>query len=187
MVKAYSCSCLNIAALDVPDGETGYLFSGRNPSVVHGCKVSAFQTPHRKKPSPFNCLRVEYNAKLISNTPLTKLAWVCQELFLAPRCVLFGKSELIWSCRENMATESFSETLNANAYYESLPRVCKFVHTCSHRKDASFVGTWDIVVKASSAGNLSFSRDKLVALSSMSEIFSRRFQLTYVAGLRRKS
>jgi hypothetical protein len=40
-----------------------------------------------------------------------------------------------------------------------------------------------MIVEAFSAGNLTVSTDKLVALSGMSEIFSNRFQLTYLAGL----
>jgi len=110
MVKAYSCSCLNIAALDVPDGETGCLFSGRNPSVVHGCKVSAFQTPHQKKPSPFNCSRVGYNANLFRIPHLLNGHGFAKNYSCPAVCTVW-KIRAYMVMSRNMATESFSETL----------------------------------------------------------------------------
>jgi hypothetical protein len=135
--RLHLCAFLNIAALDAPDGGTGCLFSGRDPSAVHGCKVAAFRYTHSEKPSAFKCSRYGYNEKVISNSPLTKRAWVCQELFLAPRCVLFGKSELIWSCRETTATELFPELLNTHRH-RSLPMAYKYVNS---EEATSFVNT----------------------------------------------
>jgi hypothetical protein len=78
-----------------------------------------------------------------------------------------------------MATESFPEALDPNAIHVPLPMIYKYIH----EKKSSSASTWGRIVEAFTTGNLTFSTDKLIALSGMSEILSNRVQLTYLGGL----
>lgn len=180
MMKVYACSALNIAALDSPDGNTGCLFTGR----AQVCTAAAFFDRHNSQVHEGICTTGLYHYdRVMSTSPLMKRAWVFQELFLSPRCVLFGKSEIMWSCRCLQASEMFPEWVHK--LRDSLPETYKRIYLSKKVEDEpeGHVDAWRRILDTFSAKSLTFDTDKLVALSGVAEMFSKEFQVTYVAGL----
>ncbi|KAF2186710.1 HET-domain-containing protein [Zopfia rhizophila CBS 207.26] len=157
MGKIYSHAIINIAATGSVDCD-GSLFdatSGR-PSVG---LISWGVLPESEYVVVEN--NIEW-AKSFLNQPLLRRAWVMQERFLATRIIHFAGSELIWECRTTAATES---------YPIQVPDVLRPFHDRRNRFwRTDFVeddGAWSVLVQDYSKCELTFSKDKLVALSGL--------------------
>lgn len=100
--------------------------------------------------------------KSFMNQPLLQRAWVMQERFLATRMIHFTKSQVVWECRTTAATET---------YPIRVPDALQPFHDWRNRfwrKD--FIeddGAWSVLVSDYSRCELTFSKDKLVALSGL--------------------
>lgn len=107
MFKVYSLSTCTIAAANSGDGEGGFL-TNRDQYRVRPCHV----------PSPFKTAS-EYSFKIMSqylnkihdvnvrNSEWFNRGWVFQERMLAPRLLIFTKSQVLWGCAELQAAETW--------------------------------------------------------------------------------
>jgi hypothetical protein len=157
MGKIYSYAIINIAATGSVNCD-GSLFAATRNSPSAGL-ISWAVVPESKFVVVEN--NIEW-AKSFLNQPLLRRAWVMQERFLAIRIIHFTKSELIWECRTTAATES---------YPIQVPDVLRPFHDRRNRFwRTDFTeddGAWSVLVQEYSKCELTFSKDKLVALSGL--------------------
>ncbi|KAJ4355577.1 uncharacterized protein N0V89_003597 [Didymosphaeria variabile] len=101
-------------------------------------------------------------SKSFMDQPLLRRAWVMQERLLATRMIHFAQSQLVWECRTTAATE---------AYPVRVPEALWPFHNRRNRFwGAEFTeddGAWSVLVGEYSKCELTFSKDKLVALSGL--------------------
>ena len=157
MGKIYSHAIINIAATGSSNCD-GSLFDPTRESPSAGL-VSWGPAPGSESVVVENS--IEW-AKRLLNQPLLRRAWVMQERLLATRIVHFARPELIWECRTTAATES---------YPVRVPDVLRPFHDRRNRFwRADFAeddGAWSVLVQEYSKCELTFGKDKLVALSSL--------------------
>ncbi|KAL0934520.1 HET domain-containing protein [Colletotrichum truncatum] len=123
-----------------------------------------------------------------SRGPLETRGWTFQERVLAKRFVSFGKYELSWGCnslwdcecgwvrtRRGTPGEDFELMLkNSISLY---PKI-------NEMPEADLYHEWRFAVASPySFRNLTFSKDKLVALSAISRIFYEKLNDNFLAGL----
>lgn len=157
MGKIYSYAIINIAATGSVDCN-GSLFDATTDCPSAGL-ISWEVVPESKFVVVEN--NIEW-AKSFRNQPLLRRAWVTQERLLATRIIHFAKSGLIWECRKTAATES---------YPTQVPDTLRPFHERRNRFwQSNFVedtGTWSSLVEDYSMCELTFGKDKLVALSGL--------------------
>ena len=100
-------------------------------------------------------------------SPLAKRAWRPQERYFAHRKVFFSDKQLVWQCRESIASETFP---NGTDHYD---------------RDF-YYGVWDEwwrTAQAYSATEITYKTDRLVAFSGIARRLSPVFGSEYYAGL----
>jgi len=104
-----------------------------------------------------------------------KRGWALQERILSPRTLHFSKTELFWECRDLSACETYPQAFVMRRY---------------NARDFLYKGVlldWTTIVKLYSSADLTYSGDKLVAISGLARRFwGRDLHKTYVAGLWRE-
>ncbi|KAK0633927.1 heterokaryon incompatibility protein-domain-containing protein [Immersiella caudata] len=107
MFKVYGLSTCTIAAANSGDGEGGFL-TDRNQYRVRPCHI----------PSPFKA-DSKYSFKVMSqylnkihdrnvrNSEWFNRGWVFQERMLAPRLLIFTKTQVLWGCAKLQAAETW--------------------------------------------------------------------------------
>jgi Heterokaryon incompatibility protein (HET) len=173
MSSIYSCSSINIAATSASDGNGGCFFT-RDPRRVWRYRIS----------TSVHGLQKYYEAiedggwdTCLPETPLARRAWVLQERLLAPRTLHFSKTQLFWECNAVTACEIFQDK-----FPDALR--CGDFHL---NKQPISRSLWPRIVKIYSRCDLSFSRDKLVAISRIAQTIQvQNADDKYLAGLWRQ-
>lgn len=114
-------------------------------------------------------------ARSTTKTHLATRAWTLQERHLSPRTIYFGKTGLFWVCRSQICSEFSPDGLDHPRDAEG----------CSVAEDTPF--DWLEIVGQFSGADLTYSSDRLPALSG---IAARQLQVTgdqYLAGMWRES
>jgi len=104
------------------------------------------------------------------NAPLTQRAWAFQERFLAQRTLHFTTEQVFYECRCKSVPEKFPESISHDALRDM-------------RKITRTLPAWSLAVQYYSRLSLTYSRDKLVALSGIARWFQNVSGDEYVAGL----
>ncbi|XEV04563.1 hypothetical protein FSHL1_009850 [Fusarium sambucinum] len=171
MGSVYGRSGLNIAATGAPSGESGCWLP---QDEAWRCKVSL------GKDGPYEiiyeCITEEKFRPKEEDLPLMKRAWVLQELFLAPRTLHFTRNQVFWACQSTTKCEIFPSGLprGDKMFSSSLglpPGLGWF--SCSG---------WRGIVERYTCSNITFGRDKLVAISSIAQLIHKDTDNTYVVG-----
>jgi hypothetical protein len=187
MAQVYSNSYCNIAAAHATDGTHG-CFVERNPDLVKPLKVYLNWGPH---PGTYYAIQWLYWRKNVMHTPLVGRAWVCQERFLSPRNLYFGATQLYWECCEVSASESFPRGLPPGVGSPGLKGLDPHIDGARTRKELSLpdnpdlnvFSLWNRVVSAYSMAKLTYSTDKLVALSGLAARIQKYTKCQYLAGM----
>jgi hypothetical protein len=124
-------------------------------------------------------------------------SWCFQETLLAPRSIYFFKDELAWECRTTSASETFPLYRPRIRIFQGTraPKVLRSDTPLSLKSNWSHFSNWMILVTQYSEGKLTFSKDKLIAISGVARAFlehykSQRFgpvDCGYFAGLWRRN
>jgi len=132
-----------------------------------------------------------YNEQ-VRNSPIYQRAWVLEERLLSPRSVYFGKEQIFWACGEFEACEAFPSGAN---YVPTRPHneisidkkgVQQLLNprvTMAQGEAQGIAESWARIVKMYSSSNLTYSLDKLVALSGIAERVQGHIGGEYLAGL----
>jgi len=165
MPNIYGGAALTIsasAARQISDGvlSTSFVptkFSCALPYNLGNGKIGAvYVVPYKMRLSPFVSKEVP--------EPLETRAWCLQERLLSPRILKFETSQLVWEC--------FSTKLNANGPTQSPSDLSK-----KARVD------WKYIIQDFTGRNLTYTSDKLPALSGYARHIHSLTGDTYLAGL----
>jgi hypothetical protein len=165
MRDVYGNATLNIAATYAKDGSEG-LFVERGTRRL---KRRYIRTPNKRlleiHPSHFY-------EKFIASAPLSSRAWTFQERYLAHRTLHFSADELFWECRERMASETFPDGFPMATIHP--------IHQFPSRDDLT---SWCQTISIYSKADLTYTSDKMIAISGVARNFQERFPDQYLAGL----
>ncbi|CAG8982676.1 hypothetical protein HYALB_00000954 [Hymenoscyphus albidus] len=170
MCDIYSNSSLTIAAAGAENGTEG-CFSGQ----PYYLRSHQFRRKIHGTVKKFECSYDELYSDCVSGTPLAKRGWVLQERLLSPRTLYFGGHQMYWECNDRDACETipegFSNKMRARLGVNTLPNGVPL-----HEE-------WSEIVHIYSQCDLSFQKDKLVAISGIAERIFKATHDEYYAGL----
>jgi hypothetical protein len=170
MSNVYGASTINIAASSASDGNGG-CFYDRDPNHVWCHRV---KTSVQGQENYYECIEDGISDACLFQTPLAQRAWVVQERLLAPRTLHFSSTQIFWECNSLNACEVFPH---------QFPRSLSYGDFYLHKQPVS-MSLWWKIVQLYSICNLTYSKDKLVALSGLArEIYNQNQENRYLAGL----
>lgn len=115
--------------------------------------------------------------------PLYHRGWVLQERLLSKRIVFFEREELVWDCRNRRTCECLGLDNYENESWGT-ERPISLAYRYSQRSHADLYGWWKYYVLEEYAKlALTFSKDRLPALSGLASKVARQTGDTYLAGL----
>jgi hypothetical protein len=167
MRTVYGSAFVNIAASSATNVYEGCLSKPINYSGGFLARVTTSQFSRVQ-----NFHSCEVYEQSTSATHLASRAWTFQEKLLAPRTIYFGNRGLFWECRSTTASEFLPD-----GFTKELVSLSKLV--CP--EDEAW--RWDMIVRSYSRAQLTYSADKLPALSGVAR---RQHEVTggeYLAGM----
>lgn len=169
MSEIYGNAVAKIAATDAKDGSVG-LFYERDVSRAARQDVQAKSLQTYELPDD----RLYY--RCLERIPLLSRAWVFQERYLAQRTILSSAEQLFCECRYHVVCESWPEGASTKiSHYNDI--------TLSYIRRKLEPEEWREAVCLYSRAQLTYSKDKLVALSRGARKFQRESSDEYVARL----
>jgi len=169
MYHVYSNSIMNIAASGASDGTQGCFFE-RSQAWI--CQIGGL---YEQEKVIYKCTAARKFARDM-NTPLESRGWTFQERYLAPRTIHFTASEVYWECYHTNACETFPAGMQQKLV-ESLGGLTQIFTT------PISAATWNRLVEEYSTRKLTFSSDKLVALSGIAQAIHLQSNDEYVVGM----
>jgi hypothetical protein len=171
MGHTYSNSTLNIIASAAADGSVGCFFD-RDTAKLHGYKVKARAAQDSTDLSPWNCMSTDLGYSETAESATAKRAWCFQESFLAPRNLHFAESQLFWECRQFSACEAFPLGMDRR-----LTTASQVLGNWGTKYTPNYFCQWFDLVGEYSARSLTYSKDKLIAVAGVAELFAFKFGL----------
>ncbi|KAL7938435.1 heterokaryon incompatibility domain-containing protein [Trichoderma chlorosporum] len=169
MGEIYYNSSLNISATDSTSGADGLIFQ-RDVLKTTPCQVS-LQLSGRNEPLD---LVAFHNKVLVESDEgeLNRRGWVLQERILSPRVLHFTKPRIFWECNSLLASDirPLGEPIDPASSGDM-----RGVLSASYQAALpanKMMALWYDVVRQYSATSLSFSGDRLLAVSALAERYS---------------
>jgi len=107
MFKVYSLSTCTIAAANSGEGERGFL-TNRNQYRVRPCHIpSPFKTNSKYSFKVMSQYLNKIHDRNVRNSEWFNRGWVFQERMLAPRLLIFTKTQVLWGCAKLQAAETW--------------------------------------------------------------------------------
>jgi hypothetical protein len=156
MIDVYGSAEVTIAASGASDGGEG-CFLDREDTWKCEVAVSIKGQKHDVTIIPESYVFQERQEKI----PLESRGWALQERVMSHRVLSFTKTEIFWQC----------STMNR---YETFPYPTSFMdnmhlHCLRNMFSSSFEAAWLDIVYRYTKRNLSYPRDKLVALAGLAD------------------
>lgn len=120
---------------------------------------------------------------MINESKLAARAWTLQERLLCPRTLYFGREQIAWECRFCNAYETLPDLFQEGITKMSPGNYLYLVRDINPLVHTQNVRQWSDIVEDYSKRKLTFSRDKLVAISGLARILAPVYGSNYVAGL----
>lgn len=168
MSQVYGNAVVNIAASKAENGSFG-LFTERDPRKVDRQFIRSSTS------DVYEVLDNESYNRCVVKAPLSVRGWAFQERFLSARTLHFTGEQIFCECRSGIINE-----LLPNGIPRAQISRFKFPHDRENMK------SWFQAVVLYSRTSLTFSTDKLVALSGIARHFQDIYKYEYVGGLWRK-
>lgn len=157
MSSVYRGCTITIAATGAANGSVGCFFGP--PNSLRCVRLeSAANEPKRS-------WSITQPSEYITWTALGHRAWSVQERILSPRVLHFGSLEIMWECKFGHATEHSPEIARREQERYQLS------------------ARWDKIVEQYCSGALTYSKDKLVAISGIAKVAAEETGDQYLAGL----
>lgn len=166
MSSVYGGSFINIAASSARDSSQGCF---RKPRYFSGGLRARTKEGSRQRVRDFRSSDV-YGISTL-RTHLATRAWTLQEKLLPSRTIHFGNRGAFWECKTTIASEYL---------LDGFPGLVEPQLVCKRGK---LEHMWHQIVNIYSAANLTFGRDKLVALSGVARLAHSDTSGEYLAGL----
>ncbi|KAI1326147.1 heterokaryon incompatibility protein [Xylariaceae sp. FL0255] len=185
MSEIYSNSSCNISAADATDASQS-LFRSKSPKMLFPDVV---YLSIKDQSTPFLVSDLRFWEKDVSSSLINKRAWVLQERLLAPRVLHFGAQQLFWECCTKDAAEIYPDglptTFSLRGRFKNLsPNGLVGVEKILTKVPAYNV--WAKIIQAYAPCDLTFSKDKLTALSAIASRMKLILDDEYVAGMWRR-
>jgi len=189
MGQIYESACLNISATWAVHGFERLLgqsnWTSKFPSQT---ELQVDEGPPRK----YHVVDGTLWDDEVERGPLNDRGWVFQERILARRVVHFGQTQLGWECKSSQALGMFPDGLPV---YLGGPEEKPCTEIISSPKigvtqgpDKDFAKTWQRLMGQFTGCQLSFRKDKLIALEGIATSLERtRPYDTYAAGMWRST
>ena len=192
MYRVYRESICNIAASDSTDGSGGLFFQRETEFIEplrFTCVLDGVPNTECVLTNGDGMWREE-----LEKSPLYRRAWVFQEQLLAKRALHFTRQQIVWECLECISTEIYTQGLPRKRLYPLMSSLrgliqgerdvqpSSSIHTTNSDAETIVLEAWTRVVAQYTKCSLSFSKDKLVAISGIAQPFKERLG-EYVAGL----
>lgn len=197
MSNVYRDAILNIAASVAVDSDAG-CFPEKNPSLIKSCTVQTEWVDCQN--DSYYLYHDNFWQASFKDMPLMKRAWVVQELLLAPRVLHLSDTQLFWECYDLAACESYPDGVPPNMNPSQMPREAMWnaFGTAEGRSVAVEKGSdtpsedglwklWTGILETYTASKLTYTSDKLVAISGIVKLMERTLRDQYCAGLWRKN
>jgi hypothetical protein len=211
MGNVYRYGWCNIAATEAKDGKSG-LFVDRNDNEVDAIKPKVFKiTPKsligratsalwdkihgvhnsgeiasgRLSPGSWTAIEKGLWDRNITNSDLLKRGWVLQERILAMRILHFRDSQVFYECLQFRACESFPAGLPPPLHNSSSFKEVAGALEMSPKADplpTSFQA-WQAIIEEYTRCDLTFEKDKLIAISGVASRMKEHIRCRYLAGL----
>ena len=170
--KVYSEATLNVAATSSRE-DAGGLIHSRNVLALQPCIVSVASNLGIEE-GMYKILRSTLWHDLVDSSPLSKRAWAFQERCLAKRTLHFTRNEVFWECQQMCCSEVFPKGLPATmgppSSQENEEFFSKRIHHQRH-------GNWHQLVRMYSPKRLTYSSDKLFAITGLAKQYMARNRL----------
>ncbi|KAK8255548.1 heterokaryon incompatibility protein-domain-containing protein [Phyllosticta capitalensis] len=185
MQDVYRHSFLNVSAHGASDDEDGCFFD-RDDFQTHvpwmNINIGSCQRPQN-----FACRSeiLYYLNDLTMGGPVVSRGWILQERLLAPRTVHFGSKEILWECNTSNSCESFPDNLSEFDFgtpsFATRPTWknllgSNYLDNFFETPGQELLRDWIQVVVDYSNTRLSFSSDKLVAISGLANDMKKRLR-----------
>ncbi|TGO85217.1 hypothetical protein BPOR_0419g00080 [Botrytis porri] len=181
--SVYGGSSLNKAATGAHDDNHG-LFFDRNPNLIRRAELMTGNFEERGRPETsesqedrskvFVCTNLNAYKRSCLDSTLFQ-AWTLQERLLSPRTLHFGRHQIILERYTCTCFDAFAEVED------------KRFSTQKQLKDLHYGLLWYIawkkIVNICIRSNLTFSSDKLVALSGIVKYFASKYNAEYLSGI----
>ncbi|KAF7912982.1 uncharacterized protein EAF01_002003 [Botrytis porri] len=183
MGDVYAHSLLNLcgtAALDI-------LIPSRNPEMIHPCIVKS--TWDNAPNNEFIITDFQFWKDRIYSSPCNKRAWITQERWLSPRILHFAFDQMVWECRTREAAETFPLGLpkqirmNKHTGFKVSGNVRVFGNQQNGKEENNYLQDWYRILETYARSEVTFSKDRLVALAGIAQKFSLHLQDTFLSGL----
>lgn len=177
MSDIYYNSYLTLAPLWAKSVEDG-LFSDQPQGEALGGLVTMHKMKHfPRKATPEDAL---------PEFPLLTRGWVYQERMLSPRTLYFGRQELFWECLYGRTCECgyasyWLQEVDKGEFHDHIRK------TPVRNLDTKLDLLWREMVIQYSHLRLTYSSDKLPALSGLAEAIRKKTRQQYLAGLWRNT
>lgn len=190
MKNTYNCAAINIVAGHSTGSEDSMFHTQSRRSVQSMTITSDWKS---KGPTDY----ILWNDTAIRNdfqrAPLTQRGWVLQERLLAPRILQFGKSQVYWRCSELFACEGWpqgaysaeGQAVTYDVDMDTFKSITAGTQTALEQNHQ--VWLWQWVIVHYSGCQLTYAKDKLIALSGLAQQFRQVTGDRYLAGLWRSS
>ncbi|KKO97668.1 hypothetical protein THAR02_10229 [Trichoderma harzianum] len=183
MGEIYYNSSLNISATDSTSGADGLIFN-RDVLKTSPCQLSVHL------PGVIETLDlIAFHNKILVESDegeLNRRGWVLQERILSPRVLHFTKHQVFWECNSLLASDIRPEGEPIDPTSAGDMRGILSASYSAALPDDTMNALWYDVVRQYSATSLSFSGDRLLAVSALAErysILSSQSPDEYVAGI----
>lgn len=193
MSQVYSNSSLNIVASDSPDSDMGCFFDDRQ-NLTSVWQITFSRTgpvpeaqtwwgkTERSKQYTWNCINAG-SRRLIDESKVASRAWTLQERLLPPRSLYFGRNQIAWECRIGNAYETLTDMFDEGIMRLSPGNFSRLLEETRPFANTDNVKQWSYLVEIYSKRNLSFGRDKLVAISGLARMLAPLYNSDYLAGI----
>ena len=168
MSSVYGNSSINIAAASAINAHGGCFL--KRPYLVDGLRAQIC-TAGSTLVRDFHSSSVYSLAT--THSYLATRAWALQEKILPPRTIHFGNRGAFWECRKEIANEFLPGGFGS--------RLISGLN--SGRKGYDFIYWWSNVVELYSAAKLTYSHDKLPALSGVARRSCKESGGQYIGGM----
>lgn len=191
MGKVYENAYLVIAASLAIDGDDGFFFDRSEykelelPDKEHrqwppAPPGNVFARVYEPQHAPFRDQWVNPVRDAADDLPLFGRAWAFQERILATRVLHFTPFEMLWECRTRIQCEcGQNDERNPGGMKFNFAEALRPGHALLQDRNA----TWGDIVGEYTSRDLTFAKDKLVALSATAQQMSHRWLGQYVAGM----
>ncbi|KAK0648540.1 heterokaryon incompatibility protein-domain-containing protein [Cercophora newfieldiana] len=203
MPRIYTHAVLTIMASRAAKASEGFL----NNIDLHGHEVLRTRLPFRCPDGSLGSAFLRYEEKGHSDVePIDYRAWTYQEYYLSQRILAFGSLQTRWVCMSSSWRKNSAEPIDDSIRFtngwkwqhdqddsrlqvfdmhqKTLDAFKDFTATArdESERESLFVERWHCIVVTYSRRSLSFTKDRILAISGIAEILSPSMKDDYLAG-----